>query len=452
MKIRTYLALVAGKITSLALKILGRKIPYYPGYIALRVDSKFLKNIKKPDLIIGVTGTNGKTTTTSILTEIFKNKGFRVLTNNGFNIETGFAAAFIKKTSIFGKLKADVAILEIDEKQSGELFKACVPDYLICTKLSRDSMRDNGNIDYILSKLKRHLPEQTKLILNADDLIVCELGENKENIYFGLDKLSTDKKQINQIVCDLVYCPDCGAKLKFKNIKYNHVGKINCSKCHFTNPTPNYLGKLNNNKLIVNENKNQTEYPLIQSSIFNVYNQMAIIAILRELDYSETEVAATFTSLSIPNSRYAEDIEGQIRIISQMVKGQNPVACSTGFNYVKNNPGSKIIVLFLDDIMDAKNSVETVAWYYDVDFEYLNDEEIKQIIVVGARRFDVNVRLLLAGIPSEKILLTENESNIITNLNLEKKEAIFLLYDILMVDQIALFREELKKYIRSLLK
>lgn len=65
----------------------------------------------------------------------------------------------------------------------------------------------------------------------------------------------------------------------------------------------------------------------------------------------------------------------------------------------------------LDDLGDAEETSENTAWIYDTDFEFLNDDSITQIICSGVRRTDYKVRLLLAGVPEEKITCVEKESD-----------------------------------------
>ena len=210
-KIKFLIAIVVGKLTSIGLKIIKKKIPYYPGYMALKVCPDFLKSVKKPKTIVAITGTNGKSTISALLTEFYKNNGYKTMNNNGFNIETGIM--FIKNMTMFGNLKSDIAIIEVDEKNTGNIFKSIKPDYLICTNLFRDSMRTNGNIDYIINKIKQGVPTETKLILNADDLILCQIVKQHQTIYYGISSHKDDKPAVNNLVCDLVYCPKCGNKL-----------------------------------------------------------------------------------------------------------------------------------------------------------------------------------------------------------------------------------------------
>ena len=55
-------ALLLGKLAMLAQKILGMNASYFPGKLALKLCPDFCGRIDKPEKIIAVTGTNGKTT------------------------------------------------------------------------------------------------------------------------------------------------------------------------------------------------------------------------------------------------------------------------------------------------------------------------------------------------------------------------------------------------------
>jgi UDP-N-acetylmuramyl tripeptide synthase len=66
-----------------------------------------------------VTGTNGKTTTSSFIASILQNAGLRVLHNKeGSNMMRGIATAFVTRASPLGKLdkkQRAISVLEIDE-------------------------------------------------------------------------------------------------------------------------------------------------------------------------------------------------------------------------------------------------------------------------------------------------------------------------------------------------
>ena len=117
------------------------------------------------------------------------------------------------------------------------------------------------------------------------------------------------------------------------------------------------------------------------------------------------------------------------KIILHLAKAQNPIACSRAFENVRNAPGRKSVLLLLDDRHDAMHTVESKAWLYDTDFEFLNDDSIVQLILVGARHYDTYLRALLADIPENRITHMRNERDAVSALDAHA-DTIFILYEI----------------------
>lgn len=445
-KIRYYIAILMGKFTSLGLKILNKRVPYYPGYIALRICPNFLKYVHKPKITIAITGTNGKSTISALLIDVFKNLNYRVIHNNGFNVKDGIAAMFLKDISLFHK-RAEVVVLEVDEKSSGMIFKEVKPDYLICTNLFRDSMKSNSNFEYIASKINEGIPKDTKVIMPADDLITSSYITPKKAVYYGINCFDSSSNQVYNLVCDLVYCPKCGHKLDFEYVHYHHIGKVNCSKCGFENPKRKYEASIDLEKKLMIVNKE--EYKISNSSIFNLYNQLSVISLLKELKISNSDITRVINEIKITDSRYSKEEVNGITIVNQMAKGQNPVATSSAFNYVRSCPGNKAIVLILDDVEDKKYSVETISWYYDTDFEFLNDDNIKKILIGGVRAYDVYVRLLYAGVPKDKLEMSYDQFELYKKLDIKEIDSIYILHDIHEYDQSLIIKKQIKEVIQK---
>ena len=49
-----------------------------------------------------------------------------------------------------------------------------------------------------------------------------------------------------------------------------------------------------------------------------------------------------------------------------------------------------------------------MSWLYDINFELLNDDNLKNVICAGPYRYDFATRIMLAGIPKDKIIILEN--------------------------------------------
>ena len=84
----------------------------------------------------------------------------------------------------------------------------------------------------------------------------------------------------------------------------------------------------------------------------------------------------------------------------------------------------------MDELYGKYHPLETLTWLYEADFEFLKSPNIKKIIIGGKLYRQYKVRCLLAGIPEDKLVCVENEEDTVKYLDLNKKDKIFILYDV----------------------
>jgi hypothetical protein len=65
---------------------------------------------------------------------------------------------------------------------------------------------------------------------------------------------------------------------------------------------------------------------------------------------------------------------------------------------------------------------------YDCDFEFLNKSDITRVVVAGPRVKDLYFRLLLAGVPKDKLLCDRDELKTPELFNYEEKSDIYILH------------------------
>lgn len=446
--IRFYLGLWAAKLLLFFLKIQKKQQDDKPGLLAYRFTNDFLKYIKKPPIVIAVTGTNGKTTVSNMVAEMLKKDGKVVCYNDwGANTKAGAARCLLDAVTIFNRSKSDAVVLEVDEITSGSMFPYVNPNIIIVTNLFRDSMYRNAHSKFVFDRINPYLGKAT-LILNGDDPISSALGsENNKKIYFGIEQLFYEKLK-NNIVCDFNICPKCHEKVIYRFKRYHHIGKFYCPNCGFASVYNDYnITKINNDKTMITlkyKNKNYN-IPVMNDSIFNLYNVLSVVACFHELGYSFEKIEKLLKDQEIVASRYSDTKVNEVTISTIATKGLNAVACSRVFDYVSEIKEDMEIILVVDDTFDRVNGSEAINWIYDADFEFLNQPNLKRIIVGGVRRYDYNLRLLLAGIDQNKIVLEEKEEDCYKHLLLDGTKRVLILHEVYYITGAHQMKEKIKK-------
>ena len=92
------------KLMNIVLKLFGKKGGNLLGKFAFDWNPNIFKYFKIDCPIIAVTATNGKTMTNNAIYSVFKEAGYKVISNlEGNNMETRYSFYFIKKLFIIWK-------------------------------------------------------------------------------------------------------------------------------------------------------------------------------------------------------------------------------------------------------------------------------------------------------------------------------------------------------------
>ena len=162
-----------------------------PGKLARRVQPRLLTQLgmQVRHYRLGVTGTNGKTTTCGLLAQALRENGQHVAHNQmGANMVPGITAALIDQTSWQGRLHADSAVLEVDEASLRRLTAELPLDAVVVTNLFRDQLDRYGELDTTAQLILEGAGPTTPLVLNADDPLVAAMAQNRPTVWrFGVD-------------------------------------------------------------------------------------------------------------------------------------------------------------------------------------------------------------------------------------------------------------------------
>ena len=447
--IRFFIAIVATRLAITILKLFGYAATHVPGRVALAICPTFLKYIQHPKQLIAITGTNGKTTVSNMIADFFKANNIEFSNNSaGSNIQEGIIVTMLDASTFFGHSKKDVVVLEVDERVSYKIYPYLKPNVLIITNLFRDSYKRNAHPEYIASLLESSIPNDTTLIVNADDIISSTIKPNNKRIAFSIAPLAHENEKNDCLIHDSKHCPNCHYPLTYHFTRYHHIGFVSCSVCGFKNPESDVkITHANSQKKIAYGIVNNQPFtlPFEPYSIMELYNRLSAQTGLIALGYSLDEVNQVMWKIKTVETRYQKVEANNKEIILMLAKDQNPIAVSRVFDSVSFSQDRNVGILLINENHENHKASENMAWYYDTDFERLNKPHITQIIEGGYRYQDFIVRARLANIDADKISGAINETEAAKLIDFNKVDTVYVLYGTKNIKE----ANEVKEYLLS---
>jgi hypothetical protein len=310
----------------------------------------------------------------------------------------------------------------------------------------------NAHPRYIADFLSRATPSGVKLILNADDPISSGLLPDNPRAYFGIERMEGDVTDCVNLINDVTLCPVCHGEIEYEYRRYHHIGRAKCASCGYESPAYTYAAShvdTGDMSMRVSDSGGEGRYNLPSDSIFNIYNVLTVVSALRELGYSHGAIESLLEGSKIVETRYNSERAGDIDVVMQMSKDKNALAGSRAFDYVSSLPGDKEVILMMNCIKDQQHWSENVAWLYDCDFEFLNRDNIKRIVATGPRAKDYYLRLLLAGVPEDRLRCVEREMDAPRSLDFTPGESVYIFYGTDALDLVYAVRNETKRIAQS---
>jgi UDP-N-acetylmuramyl tripeptide synthase len=408
-------AIAAGKATRAGLQLLGRGATALPGLVTLAVDPDAIArlSVSLTHGAVCVSGTNGKTTTTRMLSDIVRTAGWQPVHNrSGSNLDRGIAAALLADATWGGELRGDVGVFEIDEASVSRLLARLTPRVVVITNLFRDQLDRYFEIDALARRIGEavaKLPEATTLVLNADDPIVAYLGSAHRGplLTFGVDDPSVGGT-VPQTISDATRCPRCKSPLRYSRVILAHVGDWRCGHCGLSRPRPD-LGAA-----AVQLGPNETRIRLGGSigsamddvvvplpGLYNAYNALAALAAARALDIALPTAMRALASFK-PAFGRLEIVDAEGRRL-RLVLVKNPAGFNAAIGALLETDRHPRILGALND-RDADS--RDVSWIWDADFEALAPR-ITHATVTGLRARDLALRFKYAGVPRDRVTVVD---------------------------------------------
>lgn len=409
MSVRSSFATSAAGLARWGLRsVLHRNGGVLPGAVAMKIDPELLGALGRMlDKSVVVTGTNGKTTTTNLITDAVAASGAITVCNRaGNNMEPGIVGALLES---HGRIKhqgdtARIGVFECDELYTARVLPKLKPRFFVLLNLFRDQLDRCGEIDHTQDVIVQALESSrfTTLIFNADDPLCAAIADRVPNpaIPFGLTEATgTETTRISESR----FCPKCGTPLDYAFVQYGQLGSYACPECGWSRPE---LARSVSRVALTpkgysfdatGKNEQVTHIDTSYNGLYMVYNVAAAFFAAQQLGARAEQFQHVLDAYVPAGGRMASwDVAGR-KVVSNLAK--NPVGFDRQIQQIKT-AGGTLAAFFLND-NDADG--HDVSWIWDVDFERIADTPGLVAFAGGTRAHDMQVRLKYAGIEAQII-------------------------------------------------
>ena len=395
---KKFVAIIVCKLLRFVGKLMG-KGSSLPGKYALKLCPDILSRVKLPQHIIAVTGSNGKTSTVEMIAAVLRAEGMHVIYNaEGSNQVEGVTTLILTHATLGGKVKADVLLLESDERYAVHSFQFFPPTEFVITNLYRDQLTRNGHPESVYDAIRPALHPDTELILNADDPLVSCFAEGHSKVqWFGLDRCSISVDAPTGMYHDGACCPLCRAPMEYDYVHYNHIGAYRCTHCGHAKPATDYTATALDLEHGVLTLDGQFEVKLAFNSIYNVYNILAAYAACRRTGVEGAAIARVLTGYVLQNGRMQTFRLGGHHGTLLTSKHENSIAYDTNLRYVAATK-TDCSVLVIVDAVSRKYFTSETSWLWDIDFDQLSAPQVKRVILSGRYCNDLAERFSFTGL------------------------------------------------------
>jgi UDP-N-acetylmuramyl tripeptide synthase len=333
------------------------------GVLGLRVEPDLLRLLAAGRQVVLVTGTNGKTTTTRLITAALGALGQQVASNAfGANMAAGLASALGRAP------QATYAVLETDERYLPAVIGATQPRVVTLLNLSRDQMDRAAEIWLIARRWREALAAapHTLVIANADDpLIAWAAGAAKQVTWVAAGQRWHE---------DSWCCPECGSHLHRSDADWR------CGECSFTRPpTPWALDGAD----VIDPRGQRRLLDLALPGRANRSNAVMALAV--------AAVFAITADQALPWLRQVTSVAGRYTVVQRggctvrLLLAKNPAGWLEAFDVLTAGAGPVLLAVNAQ-VPDGKDT----SWLWDVDYRGLRG---RPVYVSGERRLDLAVRL-----------------------------------------------------------
>lgn len=367
--LRTRVAVVAGSTVGWLSRVSGRGAgATISGRVINAIAPHALGELAEGLRIALVSATNGKTTTTRLLTAALQSGPDPVTSNStGANLTSGIAPVLAHAP------KPGIAALEVDERVVARVVDPLGAELLVLGNLSRDQLDRYGEVHAVGAAWRRVAEAHPGLhvVANASDPHVVWAAQ---------------PAKVTWVLCGLHWradastCPSCGALLDWDEARFS------CARCGFAQPEA--TAALDGDALVLE--RTRVPLKLALPGAWNRWNAaLAVTAATTHFGIDPAAAAAAVGTVDTVAGRYMTVPLPDGRR-ARVLLAKNPAGWSEVLHWVAE-AAAPVVIAVNARVADGKDP----SWLWDVPYELLRG---LAVAAAGERHLDVAVRLRYAEV------------------------------------------------------
>jgi UDP-N-acetylmuramyl tripeptide synthase len=366
---RSSLARLAGSAVAGLSRLTGRGSgTTIGGRVTLLLDPDALRRGADGREIAIVTGTNGKTTTRTLLVAALQTREPVASNSGGANLPMGLTAALTNDRT------SRLAVLEVDEPYLPRVVPVVHPRVVVLLNLTRDQLDRYAEVRR-LARIWHEAVAGLTVVANADDPLVAWAASSAASvIWVAAGQRWTD---------DSTSCPACGSVLIRSGRSYA------CQACDFARPVPAWTV---DGHRVTDPDGTSYDVQLALPGDVNVGNAALAAASSSIWGVPPADAFAAMSSIPSVEGRYLETtFEGRR---ARLLLAKNPAGWVEALQMTR--PELPVVVAVNARAQDGRDP----SWLWDVPFEVLQG---RHAVATGERSRDVAVRLRYAGVEHVRV-------------------------------------------------
>ena len=214
--------------------------------------------------------------------------------------------------------------------------------------------------------------------------------------------------------------------MTYSSYHYDHIGNYECPNCGLKRQDTSYTvtsADLEKGEITIN---NKYKIELTLKSLYNVYNLLAAFTVASITGVDGNTIAKSLSNYVLKNFRVVTFTLGNRKGTLVTSKHENSISYNQSLKLAASDK-DKSDVLIIVDAVSRKYFTSDVSWLWDINFDLLKSDNVKNIVLAGTYCNDLATRFSFSKVDRNKIKVIIDIEDAVDYLDNDRKEKIYVI-------------------------